>query len=321
MNGEIDLTNTTTADQWFEELEKSNKIEVLKTNIESKAIKNLPDFPVHLDIEITGRCNLMCLQCFRFSRRTDIGDMKFSLFEKVINESIKYKKPSINLSWLGEPFLHSQVIKMMKFANQRGIENIWLYTNGILVDEKMAYEVLESGLKYIVFSIDAVSKEEYSNTKIGSDLDLVRKNIENLITFKKKINPSLNVFIQILYNNQNEQEIKTFINDWQDKVDMIRITLLQKPDGSYSMSSRKYEIFPCSQLWERLVIAWDGTVYACTGDNACRTPLENIKNIDLYRIWHSDLLNMLRQQHLNFEANKLEACQFCDFNKVNRKII
>jgi radical SAM protein with 4Fe4S-binding SPASM domain len=283
------------------------------------------DFPLHLNIEATGRCNLMCTHCFRHSRRTEIGDMEFDLFKRIIDEGKEYNLPSIEPTLMGESFEHPQLIDMIKYAKSQGVLDIKLNTNGTLVNESIQERVLDSGLDTIVFSIDAVTEESYNRIKFGSDFRLVNKNVEDFINLKylrglKK--PK--IIVQMIDQKQTHDELMSFVRYWQNKADIVRIAIYQSPDGNPNDKNRTQNspetIFPCPQLWQRLAIAWDGTVYPCVGDNACREPLGNVNNTRIYNIWHGERLNYLREKHSKYEADDIDLCLHCDLNKIPKII-
>lgn len=279
------------------------------------------EFPLQLDIESTGRCNLMCRHCYRFSRRTSVGDMDFDLFKRIIDEGHKYGLYAINLTWMGEPFLHEQIIEMINYSKSRGVLDIMIHTNGTLIDEKMSEKILDSGLDTITFSIDAVVEKHYNRIKYGSDFKLVNRNIRRFIELKNKRGQKKPVIIvQMIDQKQTHEELMAFVQYWRTKVDIIRISNYLSPDGKRNDKLRYKNppkvIFPCPQLWQRLVIAWDGSVYPCCGDNACRDKLGNVNQTSIYEIWHCDRLNYLRNKHQQYEADSIDACMHCDANKI-----
>ena len=288
--------------------------------------KIVSDFPLHLDIEITGRCNLMCKHCVRFSRRTNVGDMDMDIFRKIIDEGEKNGLCAINLSWLGEPFLHPKLIDMVDYAKSKGVLEIMVHTNGTLIDKEMAEGILDSGnLDIIIFSLDSVTEEKYNRIKYGSDFRLVNQNIRYLIEQKEKRRlRKPNIIVQMIDQKQTHEELMAFIHHWRTKADKVRIATYQSPDGRPDDKMRGQNppeiIFPCPQLWQRLTIAWDGAVYPCTGDNACREPLGNVKEKNIRDIWHSECLKHLREKHSKFEADDLEICSHCDLNKVPKLV-
>ena len=279
------------------------------------------DFPLHLDIEVSGDCNLMCSHCFRFSRRMGTGDMEFDLFKSIINEGAEHNLSAINSHWMGESFLHPNLVEMIQYAKSNGILDIRINTNGTLMDHKLSERILESGLDTIIFSIDAVTEKTYNQIKVGSDFREVNQNVEYFINLKERMGAEKpKIIVQMIDYKQTHEELMSFIYYWKPKVDGIRIATYQSPDGNPHDKNRVQNspetIFPCPQLWQRLVIAWNGNVYPCVGDNAGREQLGNVRETSLYEMWHGDRLNYLRKKHSYFEADDIEACLHCDLNKV-----
>lgn len=279
------------------------------------------EFPLHLDIEVTGRCNLMCTHCVRHSRRTDIGDMEFDLFRRIIDEGAQYGLPAVIPHWLGESFMHPQIIDMIRYAKAKGIMDVRINTNCTLLDEKTIEEIFAAGLDTIVCSIDAVEAETYNRIKVGSEFDLIHDNVSHLINLRNRMGLTKpKVIVQMIDMKRNHEELMAFIDYWRVRADIVRVAMYQSPDGRPKDRNRvrnaPESIFPCTQLWQRLTIAWDGTVYSCIGDNACRDPLGNVKETSLYDIWHGDKMQRLRLLHSRYEADNIEKCSHCDLNKI-----
>lgn len=278
-------------------------------------------FPLHLDIEVTGRCNLMCTHCVRHSRRTDIGDMDMDLFRRIIDEGAGYGLPSIIPHWLGESFLNRRLIDMIRYAKAKGVIDIRINTNCTLLNDETIEAILESGLDMIVCSIDAVEMDTYNRIKVGSDFNLINENVEKLIHLKRIRGMNRpKVVVQMIDMKKTHEELTAFIDYWRVRADVVRVATYQSPDGRPNDRNRvrnaPESIFPCPQLWQRLTIAWDGTVYSCLGDNACRDPLGNVRDTTLYDIWHGEKMNRLREMHGRYEADDIEKCSHCDLNKI-----
>lgn len=278
-------------------------------------------FPLHLDIEVTGRCNLMCTHCARHSRRTDIGDMDMALFRRIIDEGAEYGLPSIIPHWMGESFLHPQLFAMIKYAKAKRIMDIRINTNCTLLGEETIENIFNSGLDTIVCSIDAVEAGTYNRIKVGSEFDLVHGNVSRLANLRNSRGLSKpRIIVQMIDMKRNHEELTAFIDYWRVRVDIVRVATYQSPDGRPNDRNRvrnaPESIFPCPHLWQRLTIAWDGTVYSCLGDNACRDPLGNVHEISLYDIWHGEKMSRLRELHSRYEADDIDKCLHCDLNKI-----
>jgi len=281
----------------------------------------ISDFPLYINAEATGNCNLMCVGCFRFSRKTEgRGYMNFNLFKKIVDEGKEYGLKAINPSWLGESFLHPQIIEMINYAKSQDILDVVIDTNGTLINEEMSKKIIDSGLDRVVFSIDVATESEYNRVKCGSDFKEVNENINYLIDLKNKrgLRKPI-VTVQVWDKGQNKDELMAFIYHWKNKADKIRVSNYHYPDSKPNekdKAKQEGKIFACPQLWQRLVVGWNGIVYPCLGDNACREPLGNLEETRIYDIWHGEKLTSLREKHKELKANELEMCLHCDLNKI-----
>ncbi len=304
-----------------------------QTNIESEFLEyrkqweqnpinhKVSEFPLNLDIEVSGRCNLMCIHCTRHSRRTNVGDMDMVLFKKIVDEGVEHGLPAIIPHWLGESFLHPQLMEMITYAKSKDIMDIRINSNCTLITPYMAHKIIDSGLDTIICSIDSVTKNTYNRIKLGSDFNLVHQNIEQLFNLRNNRKLSKpKIIVQMIDMRQTHEELTSFVDYWRVRADKVRIATYQSPDGRPNDINRVHNapesIFPCPQLWQRLVIAWDGAVYSCIGNNACRYPLGNVSETSLYDIWHGEKMNSLRELHRNYKSDHIEMCLHCDLNKI-----
>ena len=88
----------------------------------------------HIYIEITNRCNLACSFCPKTNRKVE--DMSYENFCKIIDQVVEYTS-MIYLHVMGEPLLHQDVEKMIRYANEKGLM-VGITTNGVLLDKHVA---------------------------------------------------------------------------------------------------------------------------------------------------------------------------------------
>jgi len=219
-----------------------------------------------IEIEITNDCNLKCIMCPRISRMNrEIGCMDFDLFKKIINE---IEVSSIHFSGLGEPLLHPQIRDMFAYAKEKGLE-VGLWTNGLELTKELSEEIIDKGfLDYIIFGLDAATKETYAKIKGVDAFDKAVENITRFLKLKKekvtrmekdtpgwwgRVKPI--VGIQILKMKENDAEIEQFMDkwNWMDKIRKMinyrnRSQELSKieNEGERSLSSQKLN----KELWE-----------------------------------------------------------------------
>ncbi|MDI6793246.1 MAG: radical SAM protein [bacterium] len=174
-----------------------------------------------LEIEVTNDCNLKCIMCPRTSNmKREIGYMDFDLFKKIVDKSETF---SIHFSGLGEPLFHPQIKEMFAYAKDKGLE-VGLWTNGLNLDEELSKDIIEKELlDYIIFSLDAATKETYLKVKGIDAFDKVVENITRFLELKKeflKNEPKRYmarkplVGIQILKMKETVQEIEQVMDKW-----------------------------------------------------------------------------------------------------------
>ena len=113
--------------------------------------------------------------------------MSFDLYQKIIDEGEKYRLPSVKLQYLGEPLLHPEVDKQIRYAKDAGILDVIFNTNATLLTEEKSYEILEAGIDAIFFSVDSADPRTFNEIRIGADYEKVVANIHQFLEIKEKM--------------------------------------------------------------------------------------------------------------------------------------
>ncbi len=132
-----------------------------------------------VQVNIGLACNLACIMCpwTAYRERAALGGiMQPDVWEAV--------KPWLkDVQWVdftggGEPLLQPRLAEWMSQAKQEGCI-VGLLTNGVLLNAKKAQELVDVGIDWICFSMDSPDKTEYERIRVGSDFDLVCRNIKH----------------------------------------------------------------------------------------------------------------------------------------------
>lgn len=143
------------------------------------------DFFVQL--HLTERCNLKCKHCYQTGRKVD--ELTFPEVAGLIKETVEtlneWRKlydmeysPSFNVTG-GEPFLRNDIFDILAEIGYRGFD-IYLLTNGILVNKKKAEALFNLGVKGVQVSIEGPENIHDSIRGSGSFSGSV-KGIKNLL--------------------------------------------------------------------------------------------------------------------------------------------
>lgn len=288
--------------------------------------------PFSLSIEPTTACNLGCPECpsglKQFTRPT--GRLDLTLHEKMIAQ---LRRPVfyINYYFQGEPFLHPNFLELIKEAKRNKIYTS-TSTNAHFINEKMAGDIIESGLDRLIISIDGLTQETYENYRIHGKLDKVIAGTKEMVQAKLRLNSSTpHLIFQFLAVKPNEHEIpQVFELGKEMGIDEVRIKSAQlyefengnplmpenekysryrkQADGTYKM---KYKLGNhCWRMWSSSVLTWDGKVVPCCFDKDAKHVLGTVADNDFKTIWHHPQYNAFRNAVLR-GRNDIEICKNC----------
>ena len=132
-------------------------------------------FPSHLIIETTAFCTQQCIHCAHKTLKRPKGNMQLTLYKKIIDEiAIESPQSETWMTFYGEALiLRSTLCDMIKYAKNKGIQNVVLNSNAMLLDKKMAEELIESRLDRFIISMDAFSKDTYEKIRVGGKYEQV----------------------------------------------------------------------------------------------------------------------------------------------------
>ena len=100
-------------------------------------------------------------------------------------------------------------------------------------------------------------------------------------------------------------------NLWSDLVDQVAFVDYCQWENVYQMQINKI-IKPCSELWRRMYIWWDGKANPCELDYRSILSPGNLKNLDLSKLWKSQSYETLRKNHLTTNRKKIDPCNKCN---------
>lgn len=286
---------------------------------------HLLDFPLHLDLDITNACNLKCKMCARTimiekGNMQDVGFMKLDFIKGLIDQGADNGLASIKFSFQGEPLLHPEIVEMVAYAKQKDIIDTMFNTNAMLLTEDKSAALLDAGIDNIFFSIDSVFKEHHEAIRPGADYDMIVENIETFLRLKDdKKKHNVQVGVNMVVMEENEDEIDMFVDKWSQVVNTVNWGLdhhfiltkeHEKADGSYKTPNN----FCCSQLWQRLIVTWEGQCLPCCLDVERKLVVGNAHTTPLQKIWlESPLYRQLRGKHSTGKFGEIERCSGCSF--------
>lgn len=175
--------------------------------------------PIHLLIETTTRCNLRCQQCARLVEKYALADLEFATFERL--RPLFPHLQEVALYGHGETFLHKQFFTMLEELKEHGIF-VYVTTNGMLVTEKVAEQLVDLQLDRVSFSLDAATPELFNTIRRGADLATILANIRRLNALKKRARRDDRPVLSIMFcaMRSNIQELPNIVR-LADELNML----------------------------------------------------------------------------------------------------
>lgn len=296
-------------------LGEKEKLKLLE--IESN-LKEHP-FPPQVVIEVTSRCNFQCYHCAHKAMKRERADMAPELFYKIIDE-IADKSPQTEIwpAFYGESFLlGKKLFKYLSYAQKKGCNNIFLNTNGsMLKHEWIRNEILNSGLKCLIVSLDAFTSETFKKIRHGGDRDQIYHGVESLIKEKKRRNLKYPAIIcQFVVMEENKHEINLFRHYWLEKGADVKIRNIGSWTGAVRASQLDYEDdfkIACPIGNNTLAIHQNGNVVACCADYEGGFIAGNIREKSIEEIWKTILYENIRKPFREHLWNEIpDICNVC----------
>tara|TARA_X000001036_G_scaffold360337_1_gene343271 strand:- start:91 stop:1242 length:1152 start_codon:yes stop_codon:yes gene_type:complete len=280
--------------------------------------KNILDnYPPYLQIEPSSICNYRCVFCFEtdktFTNKKSghMGTMDINLFKNII-DAAEGNIEFLSLASRGEPLVSKAINEMLRYTEGKFL-NLKLNTNASLLTEEKIHSILSGGVKTVVFSADAADEKLYSELRVNGNLKTVLKNIELFNEIKEKNYSKSKVITRVSGVKVNEkQNFGEMENFWGKLVNQVAFVDYNPWENAY-LSKENDIMKPCSDLWRRMFVWWDGRINPCDTDYKSNLSPGNIKNFDfdLMKSWQSENYLKLRNQHLNKKRKELTPCRSC----------
>ncbi len=280
--------------------------------------------PIHLDIEATSNCNLLCTMC----PRTDmvnagtfwkVKHFDFEVFTRLIDEGSQKGLCSIKFNYLGEPLMNPRLVEMIEYAKNKGIVDVMFNTNATMLTERLARKLIQSGLDKLFFSFDSPYREHYNEIRINADYDKTLRNIKRFMQLREEmgsVKPFTRVSMVRMKENEHEwQDFKALFEPIVDAVayvDYVDHTSQQGTDKMVmKIASLRKKTFCCPQLWQRMFVHPDGVVSVCCVDSARELAVGNIKDRSIEEIWNGPEYQKLRELHATGRIDEIPTCAKC----------
>lgn len=277
------------------------------------------DFPAVVLIDNCNCCNLRCSMCDHKNmvKYRPFGIMDFNLYKKIIDE-IAEENPEARVweIFFGDPFLCPDMPERVKYAKDKGLQDVVLNSNGVLMSEEKSEALIKAGLDAIYIGIDADKEETYNKIRVGGDFNKARENVLVYKDLLSKIgSPKQKIFVQFVVDDINEDEVDDFKKAWTGRGINVKI----RPKISWAglvnaknlQNNKETQRKPCYWLMRTINICVDGEVALCSVDLHNQVKCGNLKNHTIKELW-AGKLKEYRELHSQGKYGDLpQLCKDC----------
>jgi radical SAM protein with 4Fe4S-binding SPASM domain len=268
--------------------------------------------PTHLKLELTNYCNLACPMCPHAQMRREVGYMRPELFRRVVEQAA----PELEFAYLhhlGESLFHGQIGELVRIGRASGAA-MGLSTNATFLDERKGRALLESGLDFLVISLDGATPETYARVRVGAELDATAENVRRFLNARRELGAQTSVVVQLIVLPHNAHEVARFADEWRASGAQVMIKTARGWAGQVAVPGVDLEPVlraPCKMLWTELTVLWDGAVVPCANFFEREQLVGDLSRQSLDEVWNGAAMQALRRAHLDDAVDGIRVCGTC----------
>ena len=170
----------------------------------------LPVKPLVAELFLTDNCNLKCVSCACW-RKVTRGELTGEEWRGVLDQLADYGILKANFTG-GEPLLRRDAPELMAHAYGRGIRNLHLNTNAVLLDDRRREAVLEAGVRSFNVSVDGPRAEIHERVRgVRGSFAKTVANLERVLDQRDRLRLRVRMNFTVMRSNV------------EDLPDMIRL--------------------------------------------------------------------------------------------------
>ena len=289
--------------------------------------EGMSEFPKQIIIETTAFCTQRCIHCAHKTLKRKKGMMDIFLYKKIISEiAAEAPHTEVWMTYYGEALiLRYKLYYMIRYAKDKGLTNVVLNSNAMLLDREMTEMLIDSDLDRFIVSMDGFTKETYEKIRVGGKYEVVLNNalqFLDILKSRKIDKPKFEMQFSVI--EENEHEVQAFNEFWESKGAYVK----NRPKASWAgrISAPNLdpnrERVPCKWALNHGAILWDGSLVACGVDSEGLYTAGNVNEFTIKDMWNTTH-KAFRQIHIDKRWQYLpEVCKNClDWQTTERSYL
>lgn len=269
------------------------------------------DHPEIIQIETNIACNAACPFCPQKSLRRRPHRMEDDVWMKIIDETrglgVTYRPFLIN-----EPLSDKRMGKIMRYIRKDDTARIEINTNGELMTDEMANEILDAGIDVIRFSIDGFSEKTFSVSRVGVDFERTVDRTLQFIRMARRKGGAQRIEVRMIEMEINRHEREAYKKFWTEAGGIPLVTSLYRWPWEPGVKS---VALPCLKVLREMFFYVNGKATLCCWDSHERAVIGDVTKQHVMDIWNGVINRRFRGLLAEGRRDEILLCSRCDAYK------
>lgn len=265
-------------------------------------------FPAVVRVETTNACNARCVICPHQQMNRPVRQMDGALFRRIVDECAAERCGEIHLHNFGEPLLDKHLEERVRYAKEKGIAKVKIFSNGSLLVPERVRRLIEAGLDEIKISFDGATREEFESIRRPLKFDRVVGNVEQLVRIRNELGSGMKIGVACCSTTDREATMQAL----SKLVDDFSFGKVHNWASEGSPAGRSPIRKPCARLWRTFTILAGGEVALCCLDYDGQCLLGWLDSTTTIRdIFDSPACREVRRRHREARQAEIGLCAGC----------
>lgn len=284
-------------------------------------------------LDASSFCNMYCITCrntpddlIDITGQTDrnpaLGILDFARYCMIIDD-FQWDMLLATLYATGEPLLNSRIVEMVRYAADRGVATM-IASNGMLLDERLAENLLTAGLDYMKIAISGYTQAVYGVYHRGGDVVAVLENIARFERIRRRLGVRCMVVVDYVLFEHNRCEVGAVRRFCRENGLSFSLRYGRVYDNSGVMSpveSRRHytpRTSPCDWLWNIMTVCADGCAVPCCQYATAAIPVV-VGDVteSAAAIWNGEMYREIRRVHAAGRSASQPLCRACFYADID----
>ena len=183
--------------------------ELMKHNLYSAYIHKALFQPKSAMFNITDNCNSRCITCNAWKQKST-NELTTGEVTDILDQLRNLGISSVGFGG-GEPLLRKDLSELVQKSNELGFKRVSVITNGLLLNERKAEILLESGITAMGISIDGIGGTHDMIRGIKGAYERSSPALKTLVELRDDKYPDLDIWVSTTLMRPNMNQIEEII--------------------------------------------------------------------------------------------------------------